>query len=134
MITKSDFANDLVSSFFKSLNENLTDYAVLRNYEGLPEKNISKDIDILFNPSEIDNTQTILMECASNLGYLLIWSNPLDYLKGFVFVCVVRAYLHTIRTNACDVRLHYCFRVNFVAFPFVVRTQCAYHTRHFVGV
>ena len=84
MIIKSDFADDLVTIFFKKLNDNSIEYAVLRNYEGLPEKNTSKDIDILLNPIEIENTQNVLMECASNLGYLLIWSNPLDFLKGFI--------------------------------------------------
>lgn len=88
MIIKSDFADDLVTIFFKKLNDNSIEYAVLRNYEGLPEKNTSKDIDILLNPIEIENTQNVLMECASNLGYLLIWSNPLDFLKGFVLAKV----------------------------------------------
>jgi energy-coupling factor transporter ATP-binding protein EcfA2 len=88
MNIKISFAGDLVTAFFKELDYQDISYAVLRNYEGLPEKNTSKDIDILFNPSETDNTQSILMECASNLGYLLIWSNPLDYLKGFVFAKV----------------------------------------------
>ena len=82
------FAGDLITTFFNELDVQEISYAVLRNYEGLPEINTSKDIDILFNPSEIDNTQSILMDCASNLGYLLIWSNPLDYLKGFVFAKV----------------------------------------------
>jgi energy-coupling factor transporter ATP-binding protein EcfA2 len=88
MFIKSDFADDLVTIFFKKLNDNSIEYAVLRNYEGHPEKNTSKDIEILFNPSEIDNTLSVLMECAFNLGYLMIWSNPLDYLKGFVFAKV----------------------------------------------
>ena len=47
---------------------------------------MSKDVDILFEPSKINSVQKILVDCASNLGYQLIWVNPLDYLRGFVFV------------------------------------------------
>jgi hypothetical protein len=98
MEIKFSISGDLIESFFQSLDDNNIKYAVLRNYLGLPLSNSSKDIDILFNPSEIDNTQSILIECASNLGYLLIWSNPLDHLKGFVFAKVGDS-VQTIKFN-----------------------------------
>ena len=56
MKTNFFFAGDLIESFFQSLDDNNIEYAVLRNYIGLPLSNSSKDIDILFNPSDIDNT------------------------------------------------------------------------------
>ena len=96
MIDTSQYPEDLVSSFFKNLNENSIEYAVLRNYEGIPKKHKSKDICILFNPSEINNAQSILKECAYNLDYLMIWSNPLDYLKWFVFARVENS-VHSIK-------------------------------------
>ena len=44
-------SSELTSSIFEFLNEN-SKYAVLRNYEGLPLNNISRDIDILLEKKE----------------------------------------------------------------------------------
>lgn len=38
----------IIASIFSFLNENV-EYAVLRNYDGLPIKNQSRDIDILID-------------------------------------------------------------------------------------
>ena len=88
MTYKISFAGELVTVFLKLLNAQNIRYAVLRNYEGLPKRNKSKDVDILFEPSKINLVQKILFECASRIGYQLIWTNSLDYLIGFVFVKV----------------------------------------------
>ena len=45
MDTKIHFAGDLIESFLQSLYDKNIEYAVLRNYTGLPFSNLSKDID-----------------------------------------------------------------------------------------
>ena len=79
-------ASDLIKQFFKNLHSENLRYAVLRNYELLPEANDSKDVDIVVAPEDIRKVVTVLKEIAQEQGYQLIWKNELDYLEGFVFV------------------------------------------------
>lgn len=78
-------ATDLLERFFSALSTSDLTYAVLRNADGLPSFNSSKDIDILIFPNDIELIEKILQNIAGDLGYKCIWRNPLDYLNGFVF-------------------------------------------------
>lgn len=82
------FASDLFGSFAAKLNDSDISYLVLRNYESLPGFNESKDVDMLFSPGDVDAAFDCLKRSAVDLGYSLIWVNPLDYLLGAVFVRV----------------------------------------------
>lgn len=88
MESKIHFAGDLIESFLQSLDDKNIEYAVLRNYTGLPFSNLSKDIDILIHPSKLEQSHFILMSCSYKLGYTRVWYNPLDYLKGYAFLKV----------------------------------------------
>ncbi|SKB74123.1 Thymidylate kinase [Salegentibacter holothuriorum] len=79
-------ASDLLTGFFHEINHQNIEYAVLRNYEGLPYKIKSKDVDIVVNPTSLYKTEEILLHTAKKFGYQLIWSNHLDYLRGFSLV------------------------------------------------
>lgn len=52
----SKIFNDLV----KSLNKAKIKFFILRNYDGLPEKNNSKDIDIIVDPTKISSALNLL--------------------------------------------------------------------------
>lgn len=79
-------ASDFLTLFFERLEDQNIDYAVLRNYEGLPDINSSKDVDLLFKSSDIGIAKNLALDIAANIGYKCIWKNPLDYLEGLVFV------------------------------------------------
>ncbi|MBT3920029.1 MAG: hypothetical protein HN564_04730 [Flavobacteriales bacterium] len=90
-------ASDLIKQFFNLLNTKRIRYAVMRNYELLPEANDSKDIDVLVSPNAITNVVVLLKETAANNGYQLIWKNKLDYLEGFVFVKIDNDKVYSIK-------------------------------------
>ena len=54
--------------FVAALNLAKIDYFVLRNYEGLPQKNNSKDIDIIVRPGSYKKVANILLNCFKNNG------------------------------------------------------------------
>lgn len=83
---KHKIASDFLILFFGRLEEQNIDYAVLRNHEGLPDHNSSKDVDLLFRNSDVIIAKNIALDIAENIGYKCIWKNPLDYLEGLVFV------------------------------------------------
>lgn len=91
------FASDLLSSFFKEIANK--DYAVLRNFEGLPNENISKDVDILVKDNQIEQVIEKLVVCASRLNYQMIWKNKLDYLCGFVFVKITNDGIYSVKID-----------------------------------
>lgn len=47
----------IIATIFSFLNENV-EYAVLRNYDGLPTKNKSRDIDILIDRNSFSKINT----------------------------------------------------------------------------
>lgn len=92
-------ASDLIKDFFKNLNNEKIRYAVLRNYELLPEANDSKDIDIVVAPDNLRKVVTILKKTAQENAYQLIWKNELDYLEGFVFVKIDGDSVYSIKLD-----------------------------------
>lgn len=52
--------SQIFSYFIKELNNNKIKYFVLRNFEGLPEINISKDIDIIIEPGSYQKSSELL--------------------------------------------------------------------------
>jgi len=93
------FSSDLVKSFFNNLDNKNLKYAVLRNYELLPDDNNSKDVDIVIMPNELQRVIEILKETAKNTGYQLIWTNELDYLGGFVFVKIEDSNIYSVKID-----------------------------------
>lgn len=59
----------LLSSFLSELNERKIRFFILRNYEGLPESNPSKDIDIILAPSQYAAAASCLEECYCRYGF-----------------------------------------------------------------
>lgn len=60
----SKFQSDFLSSLFSGLNNKGVPYCILRNYEGLPESNSSKDVDILIESNMLEVSRDILSQTA----------------------------------------------------------------------
>ena len=65
------FSHILTSKVFNFLNSNAI-YAVLRNYEGLPEMNISRDIDILIEKKQYDKIEQKLIDLIISQSFKII--------------------------------------------------------------
>ena len=59
---KVEFGGVLIESFFNELTKERIDYIVLRNHEGLPQINSSKDVDILIDKKNLFITNKILIK------------------------------------------------------------------------
>lgn len=56
----------ILYELFELFNKNDIKYFVLRNYKELPEKNLSKDVDIIIDPKQINSARKLLKECFKN--------------------------------------------------------------------
>lgn len=59
---------NLVKDLFDFLNDNIS-YAVLRNFDGLPHNNPSRDIDIIVAEKEFNSIIRSFVDVATNSGY-----------------------------------------------------------------
>lgn len=91
------FASDLTVKLFLELEKSDIYYAVLRNSQGLPISNNSKDVDVLVSPKDLNDVKTLLLRLGEEMGYKCIWKNPLDYLYGCVFVKVVKTHIYSVK-------------------------------------
>ena len=58
----------ILMDLIKELDKNQVRYFILRNYEGLPETNQSKDVDIIVEPSKVKVANTILTSIYKQHG------------------------------------------------------------------
>lgn len=61
-------ATGLQAVFF-ALNKSGIQWMVLRNYEGLPQKNSAKDIDFIFNKYDFPNARKIISQTMKDQGF-----------------------------------------------------------------
>ena len=61
-----------------------TDYAVLRNFEGLPDKNNSRDIDIIITRKSYNKVKNSLVELIDKSGWKIITYLHSDRLISYV--------------------------------------------------
>lgn len=73
----------IVADVFSFLNEN-TEYAVLRNYEGLPYNNNSRDIDIAIEKKEWIKIRKPLVELIQQCGWKIVTYLQSDRLQTLV--------------------------------------------------
>ncbi len=74
----------VVSKVFEFLNAKHYPYAVLRNYEGLPYTNKSRDIDILVSKNDYSMIRTDFTECIIQEGYLIVTYFESERLRTFI--------------------------------------------------
>ena len=76
-------ATEHIREIFGFLNAN-ADYAVLRNFEGLPENNPSRDIDIIITRKSYKNIKHALVELIDRSGWKIITYLNSDRLISYV--------------------------------------------------
>lgn len=78
---------EFLTTFFNFLNQN-GGYAVLRNFEGLPVHNISRDIDIVIEPSTYRRLKSDLIELIEKEGWKIVTYLNSDRLITWVCACI----------------------------------------------
>ena len=82
-------APELLSALFGHLNANC-EYAVLRNFEGLPEKNDSRDIDIIIERKAYKKQKKAMIALLEKHNWKIITNLNSDRLVTWVCGCVDR--------------------------------------------
>ena len=80
-------APQLLATLFSHLNENC-EYAVLRNFEELPEKNNSRDIDIIITRKSYKKIKKALVELIDRSGWKIITYLNSDRVVTWVCGCI----------------------------------------------
>lgn len=78
---------EFLTTFFNFLNKN-GEYAVLRNFEGLPAHNNSRDIDIVIEPSTYRRLKSDLIELIEKESWKIVTYLNSDRLITWVCACV----------------------------------------------
>lgn len=73
-----------ITTVIEFLNQH-ADYAVLRNYEGLPDKNASRDIDIIITAESLRSIKKNLIDLIDKSGWKII--NYLNSDRLITYVC-----------------------------------------------
>ena len=84
---------NLTKNIFFFLNKN-SKYAVLRNFEGLPEDNASRDIDIVINHKDLKKTLPSLIRLIDESGWRIV-----TYLNNGRLITLVCGIIHNNKTE-----------------------------------
>lgn len=76
-------SSELTAQIFEFLNTNI-DYVVLRNYEGLPIENTSRDIDILVNKKEFKQIEKLFIKIIISSGFKVTTNYKSDKIVTYV--------------------------------------------------
>lgn len=74
----------IVANVFQMLNSKKIEYAVLRNYEGLPNLNKSRDIDIVIHRRNYSVIKRTIVDCIQKEEYSLVTFFESERLNTFV--------------------------------------------------
>lgn len=85
----NNYTSEFQTRLFKLLNETVS-YVVLRNFEGLPERNDSRDIDIAISREDYYRLKPQLIELIEELGWKII-----TYLNSDRLVTWVAGYVNS---------------------------------------
>lgn len=77
-------STELLKKVFEYLNSN-ANYAVLRNFEGLPSNNESRDIDIVITKPDLKKHQTAILDLFTSSGWEIV--NYLNNGRLITYVC-----------------------------------------------
>lgn len=80
----STITSEFVRTVISFLNDN-TEYAVMRNFEGLPDSNSARDIDIIIRKRDLKRIKRPLVDLIADLGWKIITYLNSDRL--FTLVC-----------------------------------------------
>lgn len=112
-----DYSSHFLSLFFQKLNS-CCGYAVLRNYEGLPEHNNSRDIDIAIEESDYRSIKGSLFRLVEDCGWKII-----TYLHSDRLITWVVAHLG--EDHQTDViQLDFFFHTSIFGFKLLSAQEC----------
>ena len=87
---------------FETLNSNSINWMVLRNYEGLPQENRSKDIDLLLEKKDFKQVQEVLSETLKMQGFDRLLKETFQYVWCLTFFKTINYRIISIKIDLLD--------------------------------
>lgn len=115
-------APEILTALFGYLNTNC-EYAVLRNYEGLPEKNNSRDIDIIIERKAYKKQKNALITLLEKHNWKIITYLNSDRLVTWVCGCVDKA------SNTEIIQLDFFFDTSLFGVRFIEASEFLAHMK-----
>ena len=84
----SKTCENIFTRFVEKLNSEKIRYFVLRNYEGLPETNTSKDVDIIVEPGFLKKSKELLLDTYEEEGMNRYYEVQFGHVHCFHGMCV----------------------------------------------
>ncbi len=93
---------DVLRNLFSELNRKNLRWMVLRNYEGLPDFNRSKDVDLLFDKRDFLAVEDILYKTLNSCGFLYVKKEVFQYAWCFTFFKIDKSSISSIKIDLLD--------------------------------
>jgi thymidylate kinase len=74
---------DTLVQFVSKLNKENIKYFILRSYQGLPDCNSAKDVDIMIEPGKLKLSENLLMDCFRNNLFTHLHSDSFDHVHCY---------------------------------------------------
>ena len=91
-----------LQAVFSALNESGLEWMVLRNYEGLPDKNRSKDIDLLVEKKDFKKASEIISDALKIHRFTIYSQTRFQYVWCFTFFDVTQSTPVSIKIDLLD--------------------------------
>lgn len=92
----------VMSSIIAVLNEKKICWMILRNYEGLPEINRSKDIDLILNKNDFQRAKTLIQEELTLCGFTKISESIFQYVWCYTCFFSNLSEVYSIKIDLLD--------------------------------
>lgn len=99
------WGNDHVEALeqvFEALNANLSKWMILRNYEGLPQKNRSKDIDLLLEKKDFKESEKVISSALESKGFSRLLKESYQYVWCLTFFKIKKDKVISIKIDLLD--------------------------------
>ncbi len=90
------------SAIFHALDSRGFDWMVLRNHQGLPEKNRSKDIDLGLRKSDFDRAEHVISQAALGAGFERVLVESFQYVRCLTFFGVFADVAQSLKVDLLD--------------------------------
>lgn len=91
-----------LASVFEALNRSGIPWLVLRNYEGLPEENRSKDIDLGLEKKDINRTVATITKALAPHGFSRVYTQFFQYVRCCTYFKVSDTVATSIKIDLLD--------------------------------
>lgn len=91
-----------LQAVFFSLNKSGIQWMVLRNHEGLPEYNRSKDIDLLLHKKDFLHARNVISDVLVKKGFTNVGEQIFQYVWCFTFFSIYSSEIYSIKIDLLD--------------------------------